>query len=39
MCAKPEDFALALTILEASIKPVLFNPVWHEALGNVFINK
>lgn len=34
-CAKPEDFALALSILEASIKPVLLLPVWHEALGEM----
>ena len=33
LCNKPEDFALALTILEASIKPVLLNPIWHEGLG------
>ena len=36
-CAKPEDFALALSILEASIKPVLLLPVWHEALGLYFL--
>ena len=35
-CSKPEDFALALSILEASIKPVLLLPVWHEALGLYF---
>ena len=34
MCQRPEDFALALAILESCIKPVLFNPVWHEGLGN-----
>ena len=33
MCQNPQDFALALAILEACIKPVLFNPVWTESLG------
>ena len=33
MCNTPGDFALALSIMEACIKPVLFNPVWHDALG------
>ena len=33
MCNKPEDFALALTIFEACLKPVVFNHVWHESLG------
>lgn len=33
MCTVASDFALALGILEASIKPVLFNHVWHDSLG------
>ena len=32
-CRNPADFALALSILEACVKPVLFNPVWNESLG------
>ena len=34
-CTKPEDFSLAISILEACIKPVLLLPVWHDALGKV----
>ena len=34
MCNSPKDFALALAILEACIKPVLFNHVWSHGLGN-----
>jgi len=30
---RPEDFANVLGMLESSMKPVLFNQVWHEALG------
>lgn len=33
MCSNAKDFALALCILESSMKPVLFNPVWLESLG------
>ena len=33
LCTTPTDFSMALAILEACIKPVLFNHVWHEALG------
>ena len=33
MCNSPKDFALALAILEACIKPVLFNHVWSHGLG------
>ena len=33
MCQTAQDFALALAILETCMKPVLFNPVWHESLG------
>ncbi|GAB6020776.1 hypothetical protein CHUAL_003435 [Chamberlinius hualienensis] len=32
-CTTSRDFALALVILEACMKPVLFNPVWHDSLG------
>ena len=35
MCQTPKDFALAISILEACMKPVLFNPVWHESLGRI----
>ncbi|XP_071108199.1 nucleosome-remodeling factor subunit BPTF-like [Haliotis cracherodii] len=34
MCQNPQDFGLALAILEACIKPVICNPVWTEALGH-----
>ncbi|CAG2105775.1 unnamed protein product [Medioppia subpectinata] len=33
MCSNAKDFALALCILESSMKPVLFNPAWLEAMG------
>ncbi len=33
MCQKPRDFALALAILECSIKPVLFTTAYHDILG------
>ena len=35
MCHSAQDFGLALAIMEACMKPVLFNPVWHEALGKI----
>lgn len=38
LCRKPSDFSLALSILEACMKPVLFNPVWSESLGKNFNN-
>ncbi|XP_022313989.2 nucleosome-remodeling factor subunit BPTF-like isoform X2 [Crassostrea virginica] len=34
LCRSPSDFGLALSILEACLKPVIFNPVWTEALGH-----
>lgn len=34
-----KDFALALSILESSIKPVLFNPVWNDALGHILLER
>ncbi|CAG5131375.1 unnamed protein product, partial [Candidula unifasciata] len=39
MCQSPRDFALALTILEACIKPCVMNPVWHESLGHLRLNR
>lgn len=33
MCTSPRDFSLALAILEASVKPVLFNAAWSDVLG------
>ena len=39
MCNTPKDFALALAILEACVKPVLFNHVWSHGLGTFcFVN-
>lgn len=35
VCINPRDFARALIVLQACIKPVVFAPVWHEALGHV----
>ncbi|XP_050394423.2 nucleosome-remodeling factor subunit BPTF [Patella vulgata] len=34
MCQNPQDFGLALAILEACIKPVVCNPVWSDHLGH-----
>ena len=39
MCTQPKDFALALSILESSIKPVLFNPAWNESLGHTILDR
>lgn len=39
MCSQPIDFALALAILESSMKPVLFNPIWNEALGHTLLDR
>ncbi|KAG1687147.1 Nucleosome-remodeling factor subunit BPTF [Nymphon striatum] len=39
MCTAPSDFALALAILDASIKPVLFNHIWHDSLGHTRLQK
>ena len=33
LCSKPHGFALILLTLESCIKPVLFNHVWHDSLG------
>lgn len=35
-CNTPKDFARAIIILHACIKPVVFAPVWHDQLGNVY---
>ena len=37
MCNTPHDFALALAIIETCIKPIVFNHVWHEALGKLLL--
>ncbi|XP_060530010.1 nucleosome-remodeling factor subunit NURF301 isoform X2 [Cylas formicarius] len=34
-CQKPKDFAKALIVLQACIKPVCFANVWHDQLGHV----
>ncbi|XP_059156808.1 nucleosome-remodeling factor subunit BPTF-like isoform X2 [Physella acuta] len=39
MCQSPRDFALALSILEACIKPCVMNPVWQESLGHLRLNR
>jgi len=32
-CSQPCEFGAALAMFEAAVKPVVFNQVWHEALG------
>ncbi|UYV79250.1 BPTF [Cordylochernes scorpioides] len=39
MCNSPRDFALALSILEGAMKPVLFNHVWRESLGHTRLRR
>ncbi|RUS79321.1 hypothetical protein EGW08_012906 [Elysia chlorotica] len=39
MCQTPRDFALALAVLESSIKPCVMNPVWFESLGHLRLNR
>lgn len=34
-CVNPKDFARALIVLQACIKPVVFATVWHEQLGHI----
>jgi nucleosome-remodeling factor subunit BPTF len=34
-CQQPKDFARALIVLQACIKPVVFANVWHEQLGHI----
>ncbi|KAK7791905.1 hypothetical protein R5R35_005426 [Gryllus longicercus] len=38
-CINPRDFARALIVLQACIKPVVFANVWHEALGHVKLHR
>ncbi|CAN8007605.1 unnamed protein product, partial [Ixodes pacificus] len=39
MCTSPRDFSLALAILEASVKPVLFNAAWSDVLGHTRLRR
>lgn len=39
MCKTAKDFAVALSILESSVKPVLFNPVWYDSLGHNLLER
>ena len=39
VCNNAKDFALALSILESSVKPVLFNPVWNDSLGHNLLER
>lgn len=39
MCSEPKEFSLALYILESSMKPVLFNPAWHDTLGFTILHR
>uniref|UniRef100_A0A8C9QYP5 Bromodomain PHD finger transcription factor n=1 Tax=Scleropages formosus TaxID=113540 RepID=A0A8C9QYP5_SCLFO len=39
MCSKPREFALALSILECAIKPVVLLPVWKDALGHTRLRR
>ncbi|XP_064622398.1 nucleosome-remodeling factor subunit BPTF-like isoform X2 [Lineus longissimus] len=38
-CSSPYDFGMAMTILETSIKPVLFTSVWQDQLGHVKLQR
>lgn len=38
-CINPRDFARALIVLQACIKPVVFANVWHESLGHVKLHR
>ncbi|GIX97254.1 nucleosome-remodeling factor subunit NURF301 [Caerostris darwini] len=38
-CTFAKEFALALSILEASMKPVLFTTVWNDSLGHVRLQR
>lgn len=38
-CQTPKDFAKALIVLQACIKPVVFANVWHEQLGHVKMSR
>ncbi|XP_036426023.1 nucleosome-remodeling factor subunit BPTF-like isoform X2 [Colossoma macropomum] len=39
MCSKAREFALALAILECTIKPVALLPVWKESLGHTRLHR
>lgn len=39
VCKTAKDFAVALSILESSVKPVLFNPVWYDSLGHNLLER
>lgn len=39
ICNAPNEFSLAMFILEASMKPVLFNSAWNESLGFTFLQR
>lgn len=38
-CQQPKDFARALIVLQACIKPVVFANVWHEQLGHIKLSR
>lgn len=38
-CQNPKDFAKALIVLQACIKPVVFANVWHEQLGHTRLSR
>lgn len=38
-CQQPKDFAKALIVLQACIKPVVFANVWHEQLGHIRLSR
>ncbi|XP_062853895.1 nucleosome-remodeling factor subunit BPTF-like isoform X2 [Trichomycterus rosablanca] len=39
MCSKAREFALALAILECSIKPVAMLPMWKDSLGHTRLHR
>ncbi|KAL7890863.1 hypothetical protein AOLI_G00003390 [Acnodon oligacanthus] len=39
MCSKAREFALALAILECTIKPVALLPVWKDSLGHTRLHR
>lgn len=38
-CMHPKDFARALIVLQACIKPVVFASVWHDQLGHIKLQR
>lgn len=38
-CVNPKDFARALIVLQACIKPVVFATVWHDQLGHFKLHR